>query len=140
MLKAVLPLLLLASFCGAQSSSDGSFSVRHVKNASFSLTAAQMREAEKLYQSACAVITRDFQSNFSSGSEIHPRFAVIVGTDLNEVHGRTEIWLKQWDPAIFVEGVVVLAFNQVLTPDRIKQLGSRALRYSNATVDVAGLK
>ena len=140
MLKAVLPLLLLVSLCGAQSSADGSFSVRHVKNASFSLTPAQMREAERLYQSACAVIIRDFQSNFSSRSEIHPRFTVIVGTDHNEVHGRTEIWMKEWDPGIFAEGVVVLAFNQVLTPDRIKQLSSRALRYSNSIVDVADLK
>ena len=41
---------------------------------------------------------------------------------------------------MFAQGVVVLAFQQLLTRDAINQLSNRAVRYSNATVDVARLK
>jgi hypothetical protein len=136
MLKVIVTLFLLASTCMAQSSSDGSFLVRHVKKADFSLTPAQMREAEKLYQSTCAVVQRDFHSS----SELHPRFTVILGAEHDEVHGRTEIWLTKWDPAVFAQGVVVLAFDQVLTAEVVHQLAKRAIQYSNAMVDVLELK
>jgi hypothetical protein len=153
MLKVTLVLLVLASAGLAQSSSDGSFSVHHSKHANFSISPAQMHEAESLYQSACSVVQHDFP--VSGGS--HPHFTVILGTDHNEVHGaerkevsgsdrddvraKGEIWMTKWDPVVFAQGVVVLAFlDQVLTADTIKQMGKRAIRYSNATVDVAGLK
>jgi len=48
--------------------------------------------------------------------------------------------MKKWDPAMFAEGVVVLAFDWILTGDTITELGKRAVRSSNASVDVAGLK
>jgi len=119
MLKTIAALLFLASTCIAQSSADGFFVVRNIKKSDALLTPAQMREAEKLYQSACAVVQRDFHGN----AELRPQFTVLLGTDRNEVHGRTEIWLKQWSHAMFTEGVVVLAFDQLLTGDAIKQLG-----------------
>src|SRR5260370_28219997 len=111
MLKTIAALLFLASTCIAQSSADGFFVVRNIKKPGTLLTPAQMREAEKLYQSACAVVQRDFHGN----AELHPRFTVLLGADRNEAHGRTEIWLKQWSQTMFTEGVVVLAFGQVLT-------------------------
>jgi hypothetical protein len=136
MLKAIVTTLFLLSTCMAQTSSDSSFSVRHVTKPGFSLTPAQMREAEKLYQNACAVVQRDYHSS----NELRPRFTVILGAEHDEVHGRTEIWLKRWNPAMFAQGVVVVAFDQVLTADVIKQLARRAVQYSNATVDVAEVK
>jgi hypothetical protein len=136
MLKAIVALFLLVSTCIAQSSSDGFFVVRHVTKPGSSLTPAQMHDAEKLYQNTCAVVQRDFHS----GSELHPRFTVILGAERNEVHGNTEIWLTKWNPAMFAEGVVVVAFHQVLTTDVIKQLAKRAVRYSDAMIDVSELK
>jgi hypothetical protein len=137
MLKVMFTLLVLASAGLAQSSSDGSFSVHHSKHANFSLSPVQMREAESVYQSACAVVQHDFHR---VAGELHPHFTVIVGADDNEVHGNAEIRMKKWNPLLFAEGVVVLAYYQVLTADVIKQLGNRAVLYSNATTDVAGLK
>jgi hypothetical protein len=106
-----------------------------------------MREAESLYLSACAVVQHDF---YRGAGELRPHFTVIIGADRNEVHsdqikensvpGQAEIWMKKWNPLMFAQGVTVLAFNQMLTKDVIKQLGDRAVRYSNATVDVAGFK
>jgi hypothetical protein len=137
MLKSTFTLLILVSAAMAQSSSDGSFSVHHSKHAKFSLSRAQMLEAESLYQSACVVVQQDFRV---STGVVHPRFTVVIGAETNEVHNMEEIRMKKWNPSMFAEGVVILAYHEELTADKIKQLGNRAVRYSNATVDVAGLK
>jgi hypothetical protein len=147
MLKLIATLLVLASASLAQSSSDGSFSVQHSKQPNFSLSAAQMREAESLYKSACEVVQREFHAGSIA---LHPRFKVIIGADTDEVYGvmsqnknldgTVQIRLKEWNPMSFAQGVVVIAFDQMLTTALINQLGSRAVRYSGATLDVAGLK
>jgi hypothetical protein len=136
MLRAMVVLFLFGTTCLAQSSSDGSFLVRHRSNAKYSLSPTQMREAEKLYRNTCAVVQRDFHSR----AELHPKFTVIVGSEHNEVHGRTEIWLTKWNPVVFAQGVVVVAFDQILTSDAIQQLAKWAVQSSEATVDVADLK
>jgi hypothetical protein len=136
MLKVIFTLLVLASACLAQSSSDKSFSVHHSKHADFSLSPAQMREAESLYRSACAVVQRDFHW----GAELHPHFEVIIGASRDAVYSYGEITMKKWNPILFAQGVVILAFEELLPNDVVKQLGERAVRNSNATVDVAGLK
>ena len=136
MLKLLTTLLFFATVSFAQSSSDGMFVVQNVKKSGSLLTAAQIRQAEKLYQSACAVVKREFHGT----TDLRPRFTVVIGTDHNEVRGTSEIWLKQWNPAMFTEGVVVLAFEQVLTPDAIKQMEEEAVRYTEATIDVADLR
>jgi hypothetical protein len=136
MLKAIAALLFLAPACVGQSSANGFFVVRNINQSDGLLTPAQMREAQRLYLNACTVVRNDFHSN----GESRPRFTVLVGTERNEVHGRTEIWLKQWSQSVFTEGVVVLASDQVLTGDVIKQLGRQAVQRAAATVDLAELK
>ncbi len=143
MLRVMLAVFVLVSAGLAQSSSDGSFSVHHSKDAKFTLSKSQMHDAESLYQSACAAV----RQNFHSTTELHPHFTVVIGADRNEVHsggmkvdGGLEIWMTKWNPTTFAQGVVVLAFQQLLTRDAITQLGDRAIRSTNATVDVAELK
>jgi hypothetical protein len=135
MAKVIVTLFLFVSGCAAQSSLSGNFSVHHVKKADFSLASVQMHEAEKLYQSVCAVVQRDLPS-----SALHPRFTVMIGASRAEVHGRSEIWLTKWDPVSFVAGVVILAVDHRLTADMVQQLTKRAVQYNNATVSVAELK
>ncbi len=143
MLKLMFTLLILASAGLAQSSSDGSFSVHHSKHANFSLSPAQMREAESLYQNACAAVQHEFHGG---NGELHPHFTVILGKEANQVRtspmksDTDEIWMTKWDPAVFAEGVVVLAFDKLLTDVMVTQLSKRAILYSNATLDVAGFK
>jgi|SRR5271165_5409108 len=143
MLKILFTIFAIASVSLAQTSSDGSFSVRHSKRANFSLSSAQMREAESLYRSACVVVRHEFPS----AGDLHLQFTVVIGADYNgvrfdnmEVNVVQEIRLKKWDPILFVEGVVTLAFDQMLTPDKIKQWSLRAVHQSDATVGVAELK
>jgi hypothetical protein len=142
MWKTLLILFVLSFHGLAQTSSDGSFSVRHLKKPSFSLNREQMRDAETIYRNACAVVHRDF---LSTAGELHLHFTVVIGADQNQVLSRRltqddEIWMKRWDPDVFAQGVVLLAVDQSLTPDVVKRLGKRAVRYSNATVDVSGFK
>ena len=141
MWKIALVLLVLASMALAQSSSDGSFSVRHAKNENFSLSKTEMQKAESLYQNACAAVQHEFHST----EELRPHFTVIVGADRDQVHGYgvhapPEIWMKKWDPTVFAEGVVVLAFDQILSPNLVTQLSKGALNVSNATADGVGFK
>ena len=142
MWKTLLILFVLSSHGLAQTSSDGSFSVRHLKKPNFSLNKEQMRDAETIYRNACAVVQRDF---LSAAGELHLHFTVVIGADQNQVLSRRltqddEIWMKRWDPNVFAQGVVLLAVDQSLTPDVVKRLGKRAVRHSNATVDVSGFK
>ena len=141
MLKVMFVLFILSSVGLAQTSSDGSFSVHHVKDASYSFRPTQMREAESIYHSACAAVQREFHSG---ASEVRPHFTVVIGAERNELHSKRahggEIRMKNWDSIVFAQGVVVLAFDHMLTQDVIVQLTNRALRQADATVDVAGLK
>lgn len=132
MLKIMFVLLALPLVALAQASSDQSFSVHHSKKATFSLSTVQMREAERLYKSACMVVQRDFQT-----ADLRPHFTVIIGADRNEVHTESEIWMKEWNPMVFARGVVLIA---LLKTKAIDRLTDRAVRYSNATVDVSALK
>jgi len=136
MLKAIVTAMFLVATCVGQSSSGSLFVVRHIKKSDFSLTPGQMREAEKLYVSTCAVVQREFPGS----GELRPRFTVLVGTERNEVHRQTEIWLKKWNPALFAQGVAVLAFDKVLTSDLVRKLAQRGIQQSNAMVDVTDLK
>ena len=135
-------LLALSLPALAQTSTDGSFLVRHAKKANFSLSREQMHAAETIYRNACAVVQRDF---LTGSGEVQIHFTVVIGAERNEVLSRRsaqddEIWLKKWDTNLFAQGVVLLAVDQRLTPDVIALLGQRAIRYSNATVDVSGFR
>jgi len=133
MLKIIVALLLLTSTLVAQSSSNGSFSIHDIAHSNAVLTPAQLHEAESIYQNACAVVQHDFHS-----SELkHPHVDVIVGTDRDLVHGRSEIWMKKWDRDKFAQGIVLLL---LLNTDVIEQLSSRAVRYSNTTINVSTMK
>ena len=133
MLRILLALLILTSAVLAQSSSDGSFSVRDIAHGSPVLNPAQLREAESIYQNACAVVEHDFHSSNLK----HPHVDVIVGADRDLVHGRTEMWMTKWDRDKFAQGIVLLL---LLNTNVIEQLSSRAVRYSNATVNVSTMK
>lgn len=130
MLKVCFALLVLTPALLAQSSSDGSFSVRDIAHGSPVLTPPQLHEAESIYLNACAVVQHDFHSSDLK----HPQVDVIVGTDRDLVHGRGEIWMTKWDKDKFAQGIVLLL---LLNTDVIDQLSSRAVRYSNATINVS---
>lgn len=134
MLKTFFAVIILVSAGLAQTSSDGSFSVRHSKLENFSLSPEQMRQAENLYKSACAVVQHDFHLD---GRASHLHFTVVVGEEGNTLHTWDEIWMKKWDPDLFVQAVVLLELQHF---NVFKELSDRAVRYSHATTNVAEFK
>jgi hypothetical protein len=75
MLKAMFAILILSSVAGAQLSSDGSFSVHHFKDASYSLRPMQMRLAENIYHNVCTIVQHDVHCG---ARELHPHFTVVI--------------------------------------------------------------
>jgi hypothetical protein len=135
MLKVFATLLLLAAASLGQDSPNHYFVVQQAGKSS-PASDARLHEAEKLYLSACEVVQRDFHMVES----VRPHFTVVLGTERNEFHTATTVWLKDWNPAMFTQAVVVMAYYQMLTTDMQKQLTRRALEYANASVNVGDLK
>ena len=71
----------------------------------------------------------------SNDVELRPHFTVGIGTERDELNftstERGEIGMKKWDPIKFTQGDVILAFEQMLTPDASVQLGNRVIRQYN---------
>ena len=89
-------------------------------------------EAEKIYLSACSAVQREFGSNRA----VRPQVKVVLGADTDTVlfHER-EIRLTKWDPQLFAEGVVVLAFQELMPVEQRVTLAKRAVNWADATVE-----
>ena len=91
-------------------------------------------EAQKIYRSACSVVQRELGASHS----VAPLLTLVLGADRNEVvsvSGQREIRLRKWDPNSFAQGVVMLAFEDVML-DRRMTMAKRALIWADATIEV----
>ena len=68
----------------------------------------QQAEAKKIYRSACLAVEREFRII----DPIRPEVTLIVGVHENGAYTESkEIRLINWDPELFAQGVVVIAFH-----------------------------
>jgi hypothetical protein len=89
-------------------------------------------EAQKLYRSACAVVQREFSANPS----VAPSVTSVLGADKNEAEfGQQEIRLKKWDRNAFAQGVVMVAFGDLMH-DRSAAMARRAVTWADQTLEV----
>src|SRR5215467_553596 len=96
-MRLVLVVMVLATACFAQD-----FTVESKGRQKW-----QSEEVQKVYDSACAVVQREFGSN----RPLRPKVKLILGADKNTVStDHLEIRLVKWSPQLFAEGVVMLAF------------------------------
>jgi len=94
-------------------------------------------EAETVYLSACKVIEREFSSHTS----LRPQFTLALGASHNRLsYAQHEIELTKWDKDKFAQGVVLLAFEELLSPKDRDQLVRAALSEADSSVDVSALK
>lgn len=94
-------------------------------------------EAETVYLSACKVIEREF----SSPTSLRPQFKLSLGATRNKLsYAEHEIQLTKWDKYKFAQGVVLLAFEELLSPNNRLQLVRAALSEADSSVDVNELK
>ena len=89
-------------------------------------------EAEKIYLSACSAVQREFGTNRA----VRPQVKVVLGADTDGVllHER-EIRLTKWDRQLFAQGVVVLAFQDLMPVEQRVTLANRAVNWADATVE-----
>jgi len=92
-------------------------------------------EVDKIYLSACTAVQREFGDSIV----LRPAVALVLGADTNAGDfDKKTILLKRWERSLFAQGVVILAFEGILTPQRRMTITNRAVNLAQATVDVAG--
>lgn len=92
-------------------------------------------EAEKVYVSSCAVVQREF----GSSRELKPRVTLVLGTNKDNeglFFKSREIRLAKWDRYMFAQGVVWLAFEDLMPQEQLLLVSKRAVAWADATVAV----
>jgi hypothetical protein len=124
--KFAISVLALAGACLAQ---DGlTIDNRHKERLS-------TPKAEKIYSSACSVVEREFDIKHP----LHP-VRLVLGADKNEIWlvGR-EIRLTKWNPYAFAQGVVWLAFEDLMPSQQRLTIAKRAVTWADPTVEIERL-
>ena len=94
-------------------------------------------EAQNIYLSACSVVQREFGGNRS----VAPTVTLVLGVDKNEVWFQDrEIRLKKWDRYAFAQGVVWLAFEDLMPSQQRLTIANRIVSSVDATVDIEQLR
>jgi hypothetical protein len=89
-------------------------------------------EAQKIYVSACSAVQREF----GAGRSVVPQITLVLGAEKDEVEvGEREIRLTKWDRYLFAQGVVMVAFQDLIL-DRRTAIAKRALIWADATVEM----
>ena len=125
MMKLAMLVVALASLCCAQ---EGTVKVSSEGNQKWSPS-----EVNGVYLSACTAVQREFDDRIV----LRPTIALVLGADKNAVnYDKKTILLKSWDRSLFAEGVVILAFENLLTPERRITITNHAVNLARATVSV----
>ena len=124
-MKLATLLVALASVCCAQEATVSVSSEGKQKWA--------QSEVDRVYLSACTAVQREFGNSMV----LRPTISLVLGGDKNEVNlSKKTILLKRWDRSLFAQGVVILAFEDLLTPERRMMMTHRAVTLAQATVNV----
>ena len=93
-------------------------------------------EAQKIYSSACSVVEREFDFKHP----LHPQVRLVLGADKNEIWfvGR-EIRLIKWNPYAFAQGVVWLAFEDLMPSQQRLTIAKRAVTWADSSVEIERL-
>lgn len=96
-------------------------------------------EAEKVYLSACAVVQREF----GASRELRPRVTLVLGAHKDNqglFFKSREIRLAKWDRYMFAQGVVWLAFEDLMPEEQLLLVSKRAVAWADATVAVGQME
>lgn len=122
-------LMLLVALAGMGCAQEGAVSVHSEGKQKWSPS-----EVNRAYLSACTAVEREFGDR----RRLRPNIALVLGADKDAVDfDKKTILLKRWDLGLFAEGVVILAFEGLLTPERKMMITNRAVNLAQATVNVS---
>jgi len=127
--RALAVVVILATVCMAQ---DSPVTVVKMKGQH----KLSLPEVNKLYFSAFSEVQQEFGKR---GLKMPP-VTLILGAEKDAVEfDKKTISLTKWNPARFVEGAVLIAFEELLTLEKRFEITSRAMRLADATIDVTQL-
>ncbi len=93
-------------------------------------------EAQEIYLSACATV----QQEFGQSRPLNPKVTLVLGAEQDGVVRTTsEIRLRKWDRYLFAQGVVILAFGDLMSTEQKLTLAKRAVGWADATISVQQL-
>lgn len=93
-------------------------------------------EVDKLYLAACATVQRDF----GASRPVRPQITLILGADKDQaLLDQREIRLTKWNPGLFAQGVVVFAFEDLMSVDERKAVARRAVSWAESTVEIKAM-
>ena len=94
-------------------------------------------EAQKIYLSACSAV----QQEFGRTLPLAPKVTLVLGAEKNEVwFVGGEVRLTKWNRDAFAQGVVWLAFFDLMPPQQRLSITRRAVNWADSTVEVEELK
>jgi hypothetical protein len=126
-LRCLIVVLILATACLAQ---DG-LTVQSKGKQKWPAA-----EAQEIYPSAWSVVQREFGNR-----PVAPRVTLVLGASKNEVWFQgQEIRLTKWDRYAFAQGVVWLAFVDLMPSQQRLTIAKQVVNWADATVDVEQLR
>lgn len=94
-------------------------------------------EGQRIYLSACAGVQREFGRTLP----LVPKVTLVLGADKNEVwFVGGEVRLTKWNRDAFAEGVVWLAFFNLMPSQQRLTIARQALNVADSTVDIEEFK
>jgi hypothetical protein len=94
-------------------------------------------EARSIYVAACSTV----QQEFGHTHTLNPKVTLVLGAQKDGVlWAKNEVHLRKWDRSLFAQGVVILAFGELLPDDERLAIAKRALNWADSTVSVQQLR
>ena len=94
-------------------------------------------QAQEIYLSACATV----QKEFGRSSPPRPKVTLVLGAHVDGVlTDKGEVWLRKWDRYLFAQGVVVLAFDELMPTEEKLTMARRAVNWADAAVNIQQLR
>jgi len=94
-------------------------------------------EINNVYLSSCAAVQREFGPG---NTPVRPRITLVLGATANSLDfDNGTVYLAKWEPDLFAQGVVMLAFEALMPPERRMAITRRALTLAGAAIDVTQL-
>ena len=94
-------------------------------------------QAQNIYLSACATV----QQEFGRSHPPRPEVTLVLGADVDGVsREKGEVRLRKWDRYLFAQGVIVLAFSELMPTEEKLAMAERAVNWADATVNIQQLR
>jgi hypothetical protein len=92
-----------------------------------------VEEAREIYLAACAIV----QQEFGRTHPLSPKVTLVLGAEKDGVlREKGEVRLRKWDRYLFAQGVVILAFGELMPSEERLTMAKRAVSWADTTISV----